>query len=287
MKFIKKIMALSLIASLLPGIPAKAGEDYAMVEFGISNNPTLTNIEKWMPVGDTGASLHPIQLNGDWGHSTNKDRSLGKGSSCGVLLDIDDEFMYNLPEGQSVLLTIEYWDGVHPQFPGDYNPETDKTFARIRAHYDSNGTGDKISVDGSGITHLTDDFHIRNRDKWNKVSFIIDDFKAGNGIMSNWDLEITDWGGSVNVARDVIYKSVRLEYYDKKSDAPLSLTDSINLGVPGNFEDIEKESFTLNIPMKNISEDNISVFWKFEICDENNIVIDEFNHSCGSRQINR
>jgi len=39
MKFIKKIMALSLIASLLPGIPAKAGEGYAMVEFGISNNP--------------------------------------------------------------------------------------------------------------------------------------------------------------------------------------------------------------------------------------------------------
>jgi len=231
-------------------------------------------------VGDTGASLHPIQLNGDWGHSTNRDRSLGKGSSFGVLLDIDDEFMYNLPEGQSVLLTIEYWDGVHPQFPGDYNPETDKTFARIRAHYDSNGTGDKISVDGTGITHLTDDFHIRNRDKWNKVSFVIDDFKAGNGIMSNWDLEITDWGGSVNVARDVIYKSVRLEYYDKKSDAPLSLTDSINLGVPGNFEDIEKESFTLNIPMKNIAEDNISVFWKFEIRDENNIVIDEFNHSC-------
>lgn len=280
MNFFKKLTAIALSAVLLPVIPAGASAgDCAKIEFGASYTPTLTNIKNYTTVGDTGTTLHPVRVGGRWGHSTNKDTSLGKGRSYGVLLDIDDDFMYNLPAGTGVKLTIEYWDGVHPLFPGDFDSEKSDVFARLRAHYDSNGTGDKISVDGDGITHLTPDFVVRTRNKWNKAIFILDDFKAGNGIMNRWDIEVTDWGGSVNVARDVIYKSITVEYYDQKSDMPLEFSESMNFGVSGNFEDIQKEELTLNVPMKNTSDDAISVLWSFEIYDENNILTDSFSHA--------
>lgn len=282
MKFLKKLTAAALSLTLLPVFPARAqgSADYARIEFGASYTPTMTNIKNYTTVGDTGTTLHPMRVGGRWGHSTNKDKSLGKGLSYGVLLDIDDDFMHNLPAGTGVKLTIEYWDGVHPVFPGDFDADKSDTFARLRAHYDSNGTGDQISVDGDAITHLTPDFVVRTRDKWNKAIFILDDFKAGNGIMNRWDIEVTDWGGSVNVARDVIYRSITVEYYDAGDDMPLELSDSLNLGVSGNFEDIEKAELTLSVPMENTSGDAIKVSWDFEIYNENNILIDNFDHTC-------
>ena len=68
---------------------------------------------------------------------------------------------------------------------------------------------------------------------------------------------------------------------------PLTLANSINLGVPGNFEDIQKENLSLNIPMKNNSDDELSIVWTFEICDENNIIVHSFKHATsleGSKQ---
>lgn len=279
MNFLKKLMATSLVVALLPALPAKAAQTQAKIEFDKSESPFTTNIAKWDTVGDNYSLLHPMRVEGIWGHSTNKDGSLGNGSTNGIEIDIDDAFMHNLPAGQKVKLTIEYWDGAHPQFKGNFNAQTDDTFARIRVHYDSNGSGDKISGDGDAVTHLTSDLFIRNRNKWNSVSYIIDDFKAGNGIDNKWDLRITDWGGETNVARDVIYKSVKIEYYQNETGNPLVLTDRINLGVAGNFEDITKENLSLNIPMENTSKNEIVARWYFEIYDENNIFVDSFKHS--------
>ena len=281
MRNIKRILcgiAAAAMAVTSQNLVFAKAKNYAMIEFGYGE-PVLTNIAKWMPVGATNAKMKATYAGGDWGYSTDRGNKLGLGGNYGVLIDIDDSFMKNVEPGQKVKLTIDYWDGVHPSMPGDY-AEGDELYARIRTHYDSNGTGDRIPQDGDGITHLTEDIKVRNRGIWNRAEFILDDFKAGNGILNSWDLEVTDWGGQINLARNVIYKSIKVEPVAVTDEDALALTDRISLGVPGNIESMEKDQFSLSIPMQNTSKKKISVDWSFDVYNENNNLIDTFGYTC-------
>ncbi len=276
-KVISMILALSMTATLLMSMPTVSAEaDYAMIEFNESGVPTLTNITRWIaggrPYDPNTSTYKPVKVGGKWGGSTDRNNVWGNGSIYSLCLDLSDSFLYNLDNGDKLKLTVEFWDGAHPTLNQPSMPEEGQEYARLRFIYPGyNYLGRNVSEATSS------DIHVRQRDEWTRASIIIDNARCDNSLWGKWDFEFTDWGGSVNVARDVIIKSIKIEKVE--DEKPIRLTDRINLGTTGNIENVEKEKLTLYIPMENTEETDADIDWTFEIYDENERIVDEFSYS--------
>ena len=254
-RFLRKLTAFAAAVSVVAGmltVPAAAEEtqetasaetaDYAEIVF--DDEVKTTNIKTWGYI--SGAEI------GEYGGE--KAASI----TTGFWMDIDDQFMYNIPEGKQVWVTVKYFE---------------ETRKNLWLHYHAYGTN---SIYDSGETvHRNKQAHIINADKdWKTTTFTLKDFKAGNGWQGNGDIAVLDWRemmGSGGLSGPLVIQSVRVEY--RKYPTPLRVDSAAYFEKTGHIYS-DQDQLPLQIPMKNDSADQkIKTRWNLNVYNENDFLI--------------
>ena len=260
-KLVSIVLVFSMLSVFMPGMVALSEKedltydetkDYAEIVFG--DTVETTNIKKWEY--QDGGSI--VEYDGE------KGARLG----TGVVFNIDDRFMYNIPENEEVIVTVKLYEDAR---------------VNMYAHYHAHGTSNTFaSTEEKQTVHRIKEPILISGDKnWKTVSFSLKDFLAGNGLQGWADMRIVKWRedlGDHGLSGKLIIHSIRVEY--RKWPSPLRLTKNIYFEKVGHMFSA-KDKMPLLVPMKNKSEtEEITVKWQFNIYNSNDVLISATEYEC-------
>lgn len=147
--------------------------------------------------------------------------------------NIDDNFMYDLPEDTPIDIIVEYFDGGNGWF---------------NIHYDSNNPDTEWpGVAGNNQVYKQSEMvYLHDTGEWKSYTFHVEDMKAANRIY-NGDIRLSVWGPNYGHSpEDVVFGSLKVVY----SDYVNPLKADIGLGTVGNIMS-ETDETTLYLDSKN------------------------------------
>lgn len=222
--------------------------DYAEIVFG--DEVTTRNIKNWYYI--SGGTITEFE---------GKQASLFK--QIGV--DVDDDFLYNVEEGEEIWITIDYFG---------YN----EVYANIQ--YETFTATGMYTASKGFVKHTQ--HSISANETWQTYTYKLTDYKGANGVEGNLDFRLTNWihnQGTQGKNGDMAIHSVRIER--RPWTSPLRMD-----GIRATFDSVgnmysPEDELILNIPMKNVSEDSeMRVDWTVEIYNDNDVLVDTADYSC-------
>ena len=179
-----------------------------------------------------------------------------------IKVDIDDAFMYQLPNNTPVDITVEYFD--------DSDGE-------ICIHYDSNEPIPHWNnMENNTYASQSEIIELTNTKKWKTYTFHLEDLYAGNRFDNSYDFRVGTWNPTTGFSpKDVLLGSIKVEY--SKYLTPLKV-DGISMGHVGNLMSAEEEKY-FDIPIYNKTEEELVADWDFKVYDEYERLIGEYKHN--------
>lgn len=237
-KIVTILLAAIMQASLIPSIAsAEDTVDYAEIIFG--NVPQYTNMNERYANYMVAAT--------EQGRTGTKSVKDAGGDS--MWLDINDNFMFDLPEDTPVDITVEYFD---------------KGNGHFNIHYDSHNPDKEWSgLASNDVYKETEIVHLENTNEWKSHTFHIEDMRAANRIYGG-DLRLSVWSPTLrNSKEDVLWGSIKITYGEYLNP----LKAEVGLGNPGNLMN-ENDETEICINAKNKDpKDDISFTVKGDIYD--------------------
>lgn len=249
-KFIVCILTFAVILQTINfQIYAEEEKTYASATFGseiVTKNLKITN-----------NGMTPVVKDGREGIST-----ISSSWKMEVWMDIDDDFMSNLPIYTPVSVTVDYFDG-------------NGKFCVLYDSYNPLYYSEYVNV---GAWQQTETVYMENSQTWKSYTFIIDDYRANNSVQSGMvsDLRLTavDPISRVYPKEDVIFGGIKIEYADKEHTPPVKFKRGSSKYY-GNIFSAE-ENIDLNLESVNITDDDVTVKTKYKAYNfETNEVIAE------------
>ena len=179
-KYVKTLCAALSLSLGLSGAnfaaAAEGTDEYALAYFG--SEDTFENMTIPGYVTDT------IDVGGRMARTTKI-----ANASHHLYCDVNDEFMYAIPNGTPVEITVEYYDSGTGMFTLDYDS------------YDSNAGG-YANMGCAEIVNLTD------TQEWKTHTFHLEDMRMMNGMSMKTDFRVGTWGIMMgNSTSDVTFGS--------------------------------------------------------------------------------
>lgn len=218
---------------------AEKTDEYALAYFG--SEDTFENITIPGYVTDT------IDVGGRMARTTKIAQS-----SHHLYCDVNDEFMYAIPNGTPVEITVEYYDSGTGMFTLDYDS------------YDSNAGGN-VNTGCAEIVNLTD------TQEWKTHTFHLEDMRMMNSMSMKTDFRVGTWGIMMgNSTSDVTFGSIKVEYADY-----LHFTETwIDSERVGNIFTADDE-IKLNQNARNKTVKTVVTNFDYKLYDSNNALIGE------------
>ena len=243
-RVIAYILILSLTAMLCNSLAYAKEEEkktYAAATFGtniVTENLKITN-----------NGMTPVWRDGREGIST-----ISSSWKMEVWMDVDDDFISNLPEHTQVAVTVDYYDG-NGKFCvlyDSYNPLYYSEYTNV------------------GAWQQTETIYMENTNTWKSYTFILDDYRANNsvqsGMVSDIRLAAVDPISRVYPAEDVVFGKIKIEYVDDKNMVPVVM-EKASSKYYGNIFSAD-EPVELNLECLNILDEDVEVKTKYTVYNE-------------------
>jgi len=177
-----------------------------------------------------------------------------------IYIDVADDFMYDLPDGTPVNVTVTYYDDVKS-----------RTFCLM---YDSHHRTPKFTNATVDYWGATDFVTCEGTKEWKTHTFHLTDLRAINRINYGADIRAQTWMVGTSEARgDVIFGGIRVEYGEY--DSYLELTNATSKYV-GNTFSIDDENIKMNFEMTNRAKnDGVTGKVSYQVLDSNKNILYE------------
>lgn len=242
------IIALAMVLQPIR-LSAQAEEkpDYAAATFG--STITTENIKI------TNNGLAPVVKGGREGLQT-----ISTIWKMEIWMDIDDNFMYDLPENTQVAVTVDYFDGK----------------GKFCLMYDSYNPLYYFDWYNGGEWQQTETVYMENTQTWKSYTFYIDDMKAANTyqweMVADIRLAAVDPLTRIYPEEDVTFGGIKVEYVDEKDIIPVKF-DKASSKYHGNVFSGE-EDICLDLECLNVTDEEVSALTKYKVynTDTNEVV---------------
>jgi len=251
--FLNFIVIFMLLMSTYMPIQNAMADTNQYAEIVLGEKIEKVNMDYWQP----SYAWVPEEKDGIEGARSNMNGNGGE-----ILLNVSDDFLYNLPLDTPIKVTIEYFDD---------------EAGKISFHYDSNNPAKIWSgVQNNTVWQRIDDIYMTNTQKWKKHSFVLEDLRLSNKLNNGMDIRITVWDPvSGFTAKDFLIRSVRIEKTEYLT--PLKV-ESVKTDKVGNIVGSDEE-LTLLCSIRNKVEEKITTELTTEIYDEKGNLINTEKHS--------
>lgn len=202
-KIIAYLLVISQIIVLTSFLTTFAKEQSEYAEVDLSNGRT-----------------YRCKTNNDGFKSTGKAGRIGlqssvKGGKHHIYVDIDDDFMYNVPEGVPVDITVEYYD--------EYSN------AKFCVQYDSHNLTPLVA--NNELWNVSETVYGKGTKKWTSHTFKLTDLKATNRANGKTDFRVQTWiPGNGNSEADIVFGKITVKYGDFDSYLEFEGLDSEYVG---------------------------------------------------------
>jgi len=169
-----------------------------------------------------------------------------------IYMDIADDFMYDIPEGVAVDVTIEYYDEVKG-----------RAFCLM---YDSHNPSPKLTNNNTfwGVSEMVT---CLGSGEWKSYTFRLTDLRAINRTNNQADLRVQTWiAGTGEKRGDIVFGKMRVEY--GKYDSYMELTSATS-EYAGNTFSIDDETIKMSFNLKNRAEnDDVTGTVSYKVYDK-------------------
>ena len=240
-KIISIILIVVIISTFFSGLVVFGAESYAKVTFGKTINAINISVS---------GGLIPLERGGRMGSKTAKDSWIEY-----AYFNIDDNFLYDVPNYTPIDITVEYYD------------QTEGCFA---LSYDSHNPDPAFSVTND-VYAAAEYVTFTGTNTWKTHTFHIEDGKFANSADRWADFRIGIWDPYMGISStDVILASVCVERSKYKTPIEFEITsDHV-----GNIFSAE-ENIVLKQNMFNKADEKVKAEYDYEVTDENGWLIFE------------
>lgn len=180
----------------------------------------------------------------------------------GLLLNLNDKFIYNLPNGTPVDITVKYFDD---------------DMGKISIAYDSNNPMANWNWDpNNDIWQKIDDIKMENSQTWKTKTIHLEDLKAANRLTDGCDIRISIWDPQTGFSdKDFLIHSVKIE----KSDFITPINENwIGLEQYGNIAG-PTEALNFTADAANRLDEELALEWSVDVYDEKGTLLENASMS--------
>lgn len=251
-----RIVVMILIAAMLP--PAYAAEDtadYAMVVFDRETkfyNAAELPVAESMTVHKTISGKNCLVGGKSTGYTAGY-------NGLFFQFDVSKDFMYALPEGTPIEVTVEYFDGEGGSFAIDYDSYN--------------------SIGGYPNLNSTETVYLEGSNEWKTHTFYIEDHRMMKGegvLLSDFRLGMygVKMGMSLGSVLDIAFASVKVEYADFRE----IIASEIGSEKLGNIFD-SGEAVKINHALRNKADKAVGALMEYKLYNSKSNLADEHSES--------